>query len=96
MDKIPPLDQLKGRTIGRILIKMGILTREKVHHCLKIQQQQGGKKPLGQIFVELGLAKESEVRIALAAQRGMEYVDLRTTEIPPAVISLINAQMAKS
>ncbi len=96
MDKIPPLDQLKGRTIGRILIKMGILTREKVHHCLKIQQQQGGKKPLGQILVELGLVKESEVRIALAAQRGMEYVDLRTTDIPSGVISLINAQMAKS
>jgi type IV pilus assembly protein PilB len=96
MDKIPSLDQLKGRTIGRILIKMGLLTREKVHHCLKIQQQQGGKKPLGQIFVELGLVKESEVKIALAAQRGMEYVDLRTAEIPSAVIGLVNAQMAKS
>jgi type IV pilus assembly protein PilB len=96
MDKIPPLDQLKGRTIGRILIKMGLLTREKVHHCLKIQQQRGGKMPLGQIFVELGLVKETEVRIALAAQRGMEYVDLRATEIPPAVISLVNGQMAKS
>jgi type IV pilus assembly protein PilB len=96
MDKIPPLDQLKGRTIGRILIKMGLLTREKVHHCLKIQQQRGGKMPLGQIFVELGLVKDSEVRIALAAQRGMEYVDLRTAEIPASVISLVNAQMAKS
>jgi type IV pilus assembly protein PilB len=96
MDKIPPLDQLKGRTIGRILIKMGLLTREKVHHCLKVQQQGGKKEPLGKIFVSLGLVKQSEVNIALAAQRGMEYVDLRTTEIPQGVISLINAQMAKS
>ncbi len=96
MAKIPPLDQLRGRTLGRILIKMGLLTRDKVHHCLKLQKQRQGSMPLGQIFLELGMVKESDLRIALAAQRGMEYVDLSTIEIPAEVIDQVSAQMAKA
>jgi hypothetical protein len=38
--KLPPIEQLRSRTLGRILIKMGILTREKVHECLKNQKQR--------------------------------------------------------
>jgi hypothetical protein len=48
--KIPPVRELKGRTLGRILIKMGLLTREKVHKALVIQKKNGGK--LGQVFIE--------------------------------------------
>ena len=43
MAKMPPLEQLKGRTLGRILIKMGILTREKVQQCLEVQKKEPGK-----------------------------------------------------
>ena len=65
MAKIPPIEQLKGRAIGRILIKMGILTRDKVHECLKIQQERGGKQQIGRIFVELELVSEENLRITL-------------------------------
>ena len=68
--KLPPIEQLKGRSIGRILIKMGVLSRDKVHECLKIQQQRNGKIKMGQIFLELGLVDEKQLQIALAAQRG--------------------------
>jgi len=96
MAKIPPVRQLKGRTLGRILIKMRCLTREKVHECLKIQQQRDGKIKLGQILIELGLIKENQLRIALAAQRGMDYVDITKIEIPAEVIKHIPAQMAQT
>ncbi len=96
MAAIPPIRQLKGRTLGRILIKMGVLTREKVHQCLKIQQERGGKVKLGQIFFELGLVKKKELQIALAAQRGMELVELEGMDIPSDVLEQVPAQMAKS
>jgi type IV pilus assembly protein PilB len=96
MEKIPPLDQLKGRTIGRILNKMGVLTREQVHHCLGVQKQRGGGIKLGEIFVELGLVTKRQIAIALAGQRGMEYVDLNVAEIPAEVIKQVPAQMAKT
>lgn len=99
MPKLPPIEQLRSRTLGRVLIKMGVLTREKVHQCLNIQKQrreQGHKIPVGQIFLELGLIDEKQLRIALAAQRGMEYVSLGDADIPPDVIKKVPSQTAKT
>ncbi|MBN1795852.1 MAG: Flp pilus assembly complex ATPase component TadA [Sedimentisphaerales bacterium] len=94
--KLPAIEQLQGRTIGRILIKMGILTRDKVHEGLRIQKQRGGGIKIGEIFKELGLVKEKELNIALAAQRGMEYVDLSKYDISPETIKQIPTQMANT
>ncbi|MBW8041120.1 MAG: pilus assembly protein PilB [Planctomycetes bacterium] len=94
--KLPPIDQLKSRTLGRILIKMGVLTREKVHECLKSQKQRNGNMQIGQIFLELGLIDEKQLNIALAAQRGMEYVNLNEIDIPLDVVDKVPAQMAKT
>ncbi len=93
---LPPIEQLRGRTLGRVLIKMGALTREKVHECLKIQKQRHVTVQIGQIFLELGLIDEDQLQIALAAQRGMEYVNLHNIDIPPDVIEKVPAQMAKT
>jgi len=93
---LPPIEQLRGRTLGRILIKMGVLTREKVHECLKIQKQRPGSIQIGQIFLELGLIDENQLQIALAAQRGMEYVKLGDIDIPSDVVDKVPVQMAKT
>ncbi len=90
-----PIEQLKGRTLGRILIKLGVLTREKVHKCLALQKQKQDVS-LGQIFLDLGLITEQQLAIALAGQRGMEYIELSDTEISDDVIKLVPAQMAKT
>jgi len=94
--KMPPVGQLRGRTLGRILIKMGVLDRDKVHECLKIQGQRGGKVQIGQIFLELGLVDEGQLQMALAAQRGMEYMSLDGIDIPSDVVEKVPAQMAKT
>ena len=93
---LPPMEQLRGRTLGRVLIKMGVLTREKVHECLKIQKQRHGTIQIGQIFLELGLIDEKQLQIALAAQRGMEYISLDNIDITPTVIEKVPVQMAKT
>lgn len=93
---LPPVEQLRGRTLGRILIKMGLLNREKVHECMKIQQQRHGDVQIGQIFLELGLVDEKQLQIALAAQRGMEYINLDDLEITHDVIEKVPTQMAKT
>jgi type IV pilus assembly protein PilB len=93
---LPSIEQLRSRTLGRILTKMGVLTREKVHECLKTQKQRHGTVQIGQIFLELGLIDENQLQIALAAQRGMEYVKLDDIDIPAEVIEKVPAQMAKT
>lgn len=100
MEKLPPIEQLRGRPIGRVLIKMGLLTREKVHQCLEVQKQRSKQAhknvPLGEIFVELGLISEKQLQVALAAQRGMENINLNEITIPPDVLDKVPGQMAKT
>jgi type IV pilus assembly protein PilB len=94
--ELPPIEQLRGRPLGRILIKIGLLNRDKVHECLKIQKQRKGAVKIGEIFRELALVDEAQLKVALAAQRGMEYTSIEGIEIPPDVIEKVPAQMTKT
>jgi type IV pilus assembly protein PilB len=92
--------EMKGRRLGRILTKMGKVTREQVHEALDLQkqrQQQGKRQFIGEILVGLGYVTESDVSAALAAQRGMETVKLDAeTQIEPSVLATIPAETAQS
>ncbi len=87
-----PGERYKGLRLGRILIRMRKCTREQVHEALRIQEQKRG--PIGQILVELGHITESDLNLALAAQMGMEPVEIDKMEIPPDVISKVPPHMA--
>lgn len=75
---LPPIDQLQGRPIGRVLTKMGKVTREQVIEALELQKRRGGA--LGRIFVESGAIQEMELNVALSAQRGQAIPHLEITE----------------
>ncbi|MDD5458178.1 MAG: ATPase, T2SS/T4P/T4SS family, partial [Phycisphaerae bacterium] len=94
--QLPPIEQLRGRTLGRVLIKMGLLTRDKIHECLEVQKRKDGKVKIGQVLLERGIIDEKQLQIALAAQRGLEYVDINAINITPEVIDKVSGQMAKS
>src|SRR4030042_1196184 len=96
MAKDVPIEQLRGRTLGRVLVKMGILTRDKVHQCLSLQKEKGGGIQLGQAILELGLIDEKQLARALAAQRGMEYIDVAGMEVEQSVIEQVPSQMANA
>ena len=92
--KMPAVEQLRGRQLGRILIKMGKLRRAQVEEALEIQKEQRG--PIGQILVELGYISEDDLNLARASQSGMEFIDLGKIDVPPEVIGLMSAQMANT
>ena len=94
MGEMPPLQQLRGRQVGRVLIKMGALSRNKVAECLKIQADNGGTPKLGEILVEQGLIDQGQLQQALAAQRGMEFISIDGMDIPAEVLDKVPAQMA--
>lgn len=84
----------KGRPLGRILIKMDKLNRRQVHEGLAIQKSKRG--PLGQILIDLGYIEPSDLQLALAAQIGMEPVNLDAIDIGDDVVKLIPNQMANT
>ena len=96
MGQMPPLQQLRGRQVGRVLIKMGILSRNNVSECLKIQADNGGAPKLGEILVEQGLIDQGQLQQALAAQRGMEFIRIDGMDISAEVLEKVPAQMANT
>ena len=84
--------KLKGRKLGKILWRMGKVSLDQIKEALLQQKQK--RRPLGEILVEMGHCADRDVEIALAAQMGIETVDLSKAEIPPEVIGKINAQTA--
>ncbi len=82
--------ELKGRKIGRVLTKMGKVTRDQVHEALAIQKTR--KVPIGQLLVELGYCSPKDVAAALAGQAGLQYMDLDKFEIPEAIRDVIPSE----
>jgi type IV pilus assembly protein PilB len=82
--------ELKGRKIGRVLTKLGKVTREQVHEALEVQKTRKAK--VGQILVELGHCAETDVAEGLAGQAGMAYLNLKDFEVPENCRTLIPAE----
>jgi len=87
-------EELKGRKLGRVLTKMGKVTREQVHEALSIQRTR--KKPIGELLVELEYCTPADVQAALAGQAGMAFVDLAGREVPQEAIDAVPAESARA
>ena len=92
--QMPPIKELQGRRIGRILTKMGRINREQVHEALELQKNR--KAPLGQLLVDLGYVSQDDINLALAAAQGMETMDLEGVDLPKDVVAMIPAEMAQA
>lgn len=88
--------ELKGRKIGRVLTKMGVVTREQVHEAIGVQRGRSTKVKLGQVMIELDMCNQLDVDRALAGQAGMEYIDLAGMELSEETIGSIPAENAKA
>ena len=90
------VSELKGRKIGRVLTKLGVVTREQVHEALQVQKSRTQKVLLGALLVELGYCTQRDVDRALAGQAGMEFIDLAKMTIPEETLAAIPAENARA
>ncbi len=89
---MPDISEYKGRKIGRVLTKMGKVTRDQVYEALALQKKR--KAPLGELLIELGYIEKKDVLQALAYQAGMELVDLSKVEVSQEAIDALPAETA--
>ena len=95
----PDPTELKGRRFGRVLTKLGKVTREQVHEGLNVQKlrrEKGQKKPLGEILVELGYITNNDILEALAGQSGLRMVQIDLASIPDAAFKALPAESANT
>ena len=83
-----PIDRL-----GDILVREGLLSREKLAHALAEHRSSG--MPLGYILAKQGLVPEVEITRIVARQLRVPAVDLSRYEVDPKIIKLIPADIAK-
>jgi type IV pilus assembly protein PilB len=90
---------LKGRRIGRVLTKLGKVTRDQVQEALNLQKSRkdkGQSEPLGQLLVELGYITPTDVMQALAGQAGMRMVNIHIDEIEKEAIDAVPPETANT
>lgn len=99
MSKIVDPKELKGRRFGRVLAKLGKVSRDDVHKALalqKAQKEKGQAKKLGELLVELGHVTENDVLEALAGQAGMKMVEVEEDKIPESTYKAVPPETANT
>ena len=89
--------QLKGRRFGRVLTKLGLLSRDQVHEALAVQKvarKKGDTKKIGSIMLEMGLIAENDILKVLAGQAGLAWKEFELNSIPQEAIDALPVESA--
>ncbi|HEY9382823.1 MAG TPA: type IV-A pilus assembly ATPase PilB [Gemmatimonadales bacterium] len=84
---------LPTERLGDILVKEGLLSREKLAQALLEQRSSG--MPLGFVLAKQGFVPEVEVTRIVARQLRVPAVDLSHFEVDAKILKLIPAEIAK-
>ena len=76
-----------------MLIEAGAIDQAQLKSALADQRRWG--RPLGRTLVEMRLIKEEDLVRVLAKQLGLQAIDLDKLTIPPHVIELVPAHIAR-
>ena len=69
------------KQVGQVLKEMELVTERQIQEALVVQHAEGGL--IGEILVKLGYVAKEEILLALAAQYGIEIVELAEIEMDP-------------
>ena len=79
--------------LGQMLLRAGMITKEQLEQCLKMQQEDGGK--LGYNLVRIKAIGEDELNSYLARQHHIETINLEEITINRELLKMIPAEIAR-
>ncbi|MEX1047108.1 MAG: ATPase, T2SS/T4P/T4SS family [Actinomycetota bacterium] len=83
----------KSKQLGEILVEQGLITEAQLQQALDEHKRVG--KLLGRVLIDMGLVTERDLVRALAAQVGLEFVDLGEFQIEPSSTALLPEAVAR-
>ena len=83
----------KRPRIGELLVRSGAITPAQLAHAL--DRQRSMHMPLGQVLIRLGYVSDETMRLALALQLNIPFVDLDQVNIDRSLTRLINRSYAR-
>lgn len=84
---------MKHRRLGEILVDSGVITEKQLMSALEGKKKTGER--LGEYLVSKGLLTEEQLVRVLKMQLGIDFVDLNSVKVDPALISLVPTSIAK-
>src|SRR5687767_10435598 len=83
----------EGNQLGTLLLERGLLTQDQLQAAL--EEQSRSRRSLGRVLIDKGILSETDLVSTLAAQIGLEFVDLRGQSLDPSVLGLISDSLAR-
>lgn len=85
-------NRINLKQLGELLVEMGLITKDQLHHSLEVQKDKGGL--IGQVLVDLGYVSEEAIAQAITAQYGFPYLPLENYEIDMEIIKIVPKNVA--
>jgi type IV pilus assembly protein PilB len=79
--------------LGTLLVERGLCSPEQVEAAIAEQSRTG--RSLGRVLIAQGVITETDLVSALAAQIGLEFVDLDDVQVDPTASSTISDALAR-
>jgi type IV pilus assembly protein PilB len=76
-----------------LLVQRGLISGEQLSRAIAEQHRTGAS--LMRVLIELGLVQESDLVSTIAAQLGMDFVDLADYPVDPTAVSIISDSLAR-
>jgi len=84
----------KRQKLGELLQEWKLVSKEDADRAA--EYGRNNNKRIGEALIELQLVSDEDVAKALAAQHGMEFVEISRKTIPPDALALIPEKLIKS
>jgi type IV pilus assembly protein PilB len=79
--------------LGELLVAEGIISQEQLHEALR--EHRRSKERLGAVLARRGLVTEERLVELLSREHGLPSVDVRQHVIPPEILGLVPAHVAR-
>ena len=76
-----------------LLVERGLITGEQL--ATAMAEQERTERSLTRVLIELGLVQEADLVATIAAQLGMDFVDLAEYPVDPTAVSIISDALAR-
>ncbi len=81
------------KQLGDVLLERGLATPEQVYEASQEQRRVG--RSMGRVLVDQGVLTEADLVAALAAQVGLDFIDLSDVLIDPSAVALVPGQVCR-
>lgn len=88
-----PVSDMRDVPLGTLVFRAGLLPEERLEEALQEGMRSG--KRLGEILLERGWVSEIDLGRLLAAQKGLQFVELDPTAVDPTAPPLLPVERAR-